>query len=155
VSTLTPDLPAEMYANGRGVDPQFQQDELLYCRLVQDYPIGSHPEGVSLSWPRLPEFSANRSKYSPPEYVLLPEWVHWGIVEFYCCDVPAPITSPGRVTFNWCVHHVPLEDNYAHSEVRTFRGTERYTGKLHELVKKGFRQAIAERMVVLKRSSVC
>jgi len=111
-----------MYRNGRPFNPQFEPGEALY-RMFR-------PEAVEADRllaafiPFDAAMSVNRSKYSEPGdilSVLRLKYAHWGVVRFRVSDVPTRMESEAGVLFEWFVEHAPEEDNYAHSEVRTFR----------------------------------
>ena len=140
-----------MYRNDRAVDAEFLPSELLYYRISVLGPIGSCPEGVDI---RLPENSVNRGKYSEPRDILFPNYFHLGVAEFPVSKIPAPRTvtdQQGKTrVYELKVEHDPMEDNYAHSEVRAFREHLRvtHTGKIPVDLKSEFRQLIAEAMVI-------
>jgi hypothetical protein len=67
---------------------------------------------------KFPSWSVNREKYRRPADVLFPSWPDWGVAAFTVADVPAELRSEGGALFQFSVEHVPLEGNYAHSELR-------------------------------------
>jgi hypothetical protein len=142
-------IPDEMLTRGRPAIQDFDNDELLFYRLEQYYPVGSHPSGLSL---RRPEFSVNREKYGgKPDYVLIPDWLRFGIATFHPHDLPR-LLSAEEIPFTWSPVHIPEPANYHHSEVHTFKnGTKvRKSGQISELVWRQFKQLLGEKMVVLK-----
>ncbi len=137
-----------MYRAGRPVDPDFADDELLYnrCRAVHVAEQRLLPEGI-----KFPDWSVNRSKYSEPDDVLLPSYSDWGIVEFKVDSVPKKLISPGEVVFEFKVEHDPVEDNYSHSEVRTYKGGV-HNKKIdpNTAVKKQFRQMLSDKTRLIR-----
>lgn len=139
-----------MRRDGRSAKQDFTPGEHLYYRLEQSYPIGSVPSGVSL---RRPEFSVNRQRHGgKAEYVLIPSWLDHGIAEFEVRGIPKVLTSSGGVEYNWVAYHDPLDENYHHSEVRTYKGTTRLQrgSQVNDLVYREFRQRLSESMIVIK-----
>lgn len=130
------------------MDPHFEPHEFLYYRISVKGPVGSRPAGVDI---RLPEDSVNRAKYSEPEDVLYPNYFHLGVAQFKVGSLPEP-RQAGDLVFRLTVEHDPEEDNYAHSEVRSYRQGLRVThsGKIPVLVKAEFRQLIAEAMAICR-----
>ena len=139
-----------MLRRGRPVVDHFDHSEPLYwrCTKVQVDAIPGSGLGV-----RFPDFSVNRGgpDFGPPEDVLLPNWLDHGVVQFLVRDVPERIDSGPDATYEFKVYHVPDEENYAHSEVRTLNnGT--YSPNLavkSSVVKKEFRQRLGERARVI------
>lgn len=113
-------IPARLYRNGRSVDSVFAPEERLYLR----FPRESYDHincGLLPSAIRSPvDQSVNRGKYSDPADVLLPHWPDWGIALLEVRDVPKELQS--TITYRIRVEHDPLEDNYAHTEIRAYKG---------------------------------
>ena len=106
-----------MYRRGRPVDPLFEPSENLYRRCQADQIVGRIlPQAF-----RSPSFSVNRGKYSEPQDVLIPSYERWGVAGFQVKDVPSRIVSSGGTQFEFRIDHIPEEDNYSHSEVRTYK----------------------------------
>ena len=53
--------------------------------------------------------------------MLIASYERFGIVSFQVKDVPPRIFSGGATEFEFGVTHDPEEDNYSHSEVRTYK----------------------------------
>ena len=76
--------------------------------------------------------SVNRGSLSPPWWVRYMEGrnpstgesevtlTDWGVIGFRVRDIPAKLMDKGIFTYEFRVHHVPVKNNYAHSEVRAF-----------------------------------
>lgn len=141
-------LPDDMYRKGRPVDPVFQEDECLYIRISG---VDNHkkPNLLSITFN---EQSANRSKYSEIEWVLLPNWTNWGIISIRVKNVQIKLRTEGNNTFSCDAVHVPLEDNYSHSEIRTsMNGEFRPRKKINnKYIKQQIRTRLIECCEVLK-----
>jgi len=90
----------------------------------------------------------NRSKYSYPEDVIRdgkdePE-SYW-VLAWQIGQIPAEIHPiNGGKKFNVVPTHVPVHDNYAHSELRAFPEGSQIEGEPSPLQRSLFRQAMAE-----------
>jgi hypothetical protein len=148
VSTSNPDRPERMFRSGRPVDQVFSPDENLYFRYKDNETVDGRiiPVGI-----RFPDFSVNRSKYSEPEDVLIPSYAEYGILTFKVKDIPAPERTNETTLYEWKAVHEPLDDNYSHSEVQTFKNGM-YTKKLDvpKTLKKKFRVILSERMSIIR-----
>lgn len=112
-----PERPARMRRNGRAQDSVFEPAEKLFRRYMRGHFVGGKFSGLGLSLANPP--STNREKYSEPADVIFSEtneWAYWGVLSFQVQHLPAafPADAP---EFSFMPTHVPLEDNYAHSEV--------------------------------------
>ncbi len=147
--TLSEDnRPERMYRRGRPVDPIFAPSEDLYYRCQLEHVLENRLLPTAL---RFPDFSVNRAKYSQPEDVLVPSYVLWGIAAFKVEDLPSERQSDANTFYTWNVVHDPNEDNYAHSEVRTYKNG--HYGKdlnVSKMIKKEFRQILSDRARILK-----
>lgn len=114
------EVPSRLQRQGRAPDPEFLPSERLFRRVPASALDDDYPLEASI---RFPDFSVNREKYSFLEDVVL-NHPGFGILVFRVADVP-PRLSDDRRTFSFRVEHVPEEDNYAHSEVRTYCDGER------------------------------
>lgn len=149
-NSLPPDIPEGMFRHGRPLDPEFDSAERLFYRFEGEYALGASLRGLQV---RSPDFSVNREKHGGlAAYVLIPNWLDLGIAAFTVSSIPGPATSEGEVTFSWRVEHVPEENNYHHSEIHTFKSGVKCTrsAQVSDTIKKGFRQALAEKMEVIK-----
>ena len=146
MSSLEASRPDRMFRRGRPVDDNFDLSEELYYRCQAQHVDGQWllPGAI-----RFPNFSVNRSKYSEPGDVLIPSYQDWGIATFVVKDLPEPESTDKRTEYEWRVVHDPLEDNYAHSEVRTFKNDVYSENiKVPATIKKKFRQILSERIIV-------
>lgn len=145
---------------GRAADPDFAQVEHLYRRCLATEQDPGDPERLfpdQISF--YPDWSVNREKFSRPEDVLYPGFLNWGIAAFQVQDIPAPYQTEGNVTYHWTAQHVPLEDNYPHTEVWTHKNNfhlgnpkteaEPSPPKLPSTVKKYFRTVLSERARII------
>lgn len=104
---------------------------------------------------KFPDWSVNRSKYSEPDDVLIPSYLDWGIAEFQVESVPKKMESPGNVVFEFKVEHDPVDDNYSHSEVRTYKeGTHHKNIDVNKTVKKQFRQMLSDRTRLIRSPKI-
>lgn len=138
-----------MWRQGRAPEPKFEPSELLYYRCtIRDLEYaGGDLSSLSV---RLPTFSVNRGAFSEPEDVLIPPSDQpianielMGIAKFPVCGIPASLTPPQGKTIEFKVEHAPLEDNYAHSNVRAYKDGKLTEEKLAVTVRKDFRAEIA------------
>ena len=116
-----------------------------------NYITNVHPACI-----RAPVQSVNRSKYSKPEWVLLaryPQFLHWGYGSFKVSDIPESITSEFGITHFFKVEHVPLDDNYSHSEVRAYKNAELVRRKNDAITLK-YRVILSQRIIILKKPEI-
>ena len=123
-----PELPTAMLRNGRSKDQDFRPDEYLYRRVplvLWDF------TGVDIDAIELPDMSVVRSKYGHPEWARLEsdECIHWGVIGFRVGDIPAKLLHLGVFTWTFGPRHVPLEENYPHSEVWAFENSTHVSAK--------------------------
>ncbi|MTJ22697.1 hypothetical protein FJR06_15770 [Dolichospermum sp. UHCC 0352] len=152
MSSYKDNRPQKMYRMSHPVDMSFDENEKLYNRCQKEHINGERllPTGI-----KFPDWSVNREKYSDPEDVLVPNFFDWGIAQFKVSDVPEQIESPGNIKYDFRVEHDPTEDNYAHSEVRTYKdGNHSKKLEVNKTVKKLFRQMLSEKTVIIKQSII-
>lgn len=153
-----PQIPERMYRKGRNSDPDFDQKEKLYHRFKQLQKASNgkfYPASI-----RFPDFSVNRERYSEPEDVLHPNYKGWGIVSFKVEELPEPIKiregDKNETTYTFGPVHDPLEENFAHSEVRTYKNGQ-YSENMNvsnKEVKTQFRIHLANKLKFEKESEV-
>ncbi|MCY2987035.1 MAG: hypothetical protein NTY19_04105 [Planctomycetota bacterium] len=145
-----------MYRNGRPIDPQFLGSEKLYFRCKREWIDDG--DRVLPGYIHFPDQSVNREKYSKPADVLLPDgtersrdWILWGVAKVTADDVPASISTEGKVCYEFSVEHDPEEDNYSPSELRVYKGGKRESnsGKINQQVKKKYRTMVALKALVV------
>ena len=137
-----------MYRAGRPEDPDFEPHERLFYRCLKIHVESGRVLPAAF---RSPDFSVNREKYSEPEDVLVPSYESWGVAGFEVSVIPSEMSSPGGVRYQFRVDHVPEEDNYSHSEVRAYKvGVYNRKLKVHDIVKKQFRQILSDSARVIK-----
>ncbi len=135
--------------NGRPIINTFEPKEKLYFRFPppQGGPLGDRLPAASI---RFPDMSVNRSGYgelrlSEPRDVII-GFPGWGVATFRVEDIPGPMRTDERTTYEFRAEHVPEEDNYSHSEVRTFKnGTHHRKIEPPSTVKKKYRTILMER----------
>lgn len=146
-------IPDRMLMGTRGPDPIFAPDESLFQRCLK---MHLDREG-RLSPPGLPSpaYSVNREKFGPAEDVLIPleQYGEYGISTYRVRDIPTPILNEG-IEYSFVVLHLPLAENYHHSEVQTHTGGVEIERKAPKEVRKHFRTVIARNCTLLKAPSI-
>lgn len=112
-----PERPGRMRRNGRPEDPAFSPLEKLFRRYTRDHYINGQfsNTGFAFTSPQ----SVNRQKYSEPTDVLFSEtdeFATWGVLSLKTADLPSSFPEDNP-QYSFFPKHVPMEDNYAHSEV--------------------------------------
>ncbi|MDQ2731986.1 MAG: hypothetical protein M3Y56_10030 [Armatimonadota bacterium] len=142
----TPDRPDRMYRWGRPIDTVFVSDERLYRRCVGNEIRQGNVFADQI--PFYPDMSVSRSKYSFPEDVLYPDFfAQCGVFSFGVHDIPASYSSDKDTHYEWKPEHDPQDDNFAHTEVRTYKNGL-FTRGLNigsKVVKKYFRELLQDR----------
>lgn len=139
------EIPSRLLRQGRALDPDFLPSERLFRR---GRPSALDDDPLFESVITFPDFSVNREKYSLPKDVIL-GYPGFRVFAFRVQDIP-PSFDEGDRSFNFRVEHVPKDDNYAHSEVRTYCGGERISKKPPKTVRTKFRLQLAKAMQVLE-----
>lgn len=144
--------PPRLFRFGRAVDTDFSSDELLFIRCTLDW---FDAEGnVNPAYVGFPNQSTNRSKYSKPRDVLLPDqrpesrtWLLWGVVSLRVSSIPSKIIGPQPhcIEYTFSVEHEPENDNYSHSELSVYKQGKRENKgkKINQEVKKAYREHLA------------
>jgi hypothetical protein len=135
-----------MLRQGRPVDSKFDVTEKLYRRCVDREVREGRPFVDQI--PFYPAMSVNRSKFSKPHDVLYPDYFDTcGVLSFTVGDIPEPYQIEGGARYEWKPEHDPLEENYSHTEVRTYRdgAFDRNHQIGSKLVKKYFRECLRRR----------
>jgi hypothetical protein len=128
-------------------DPEFEASEHLFRRLHPDHFVRG---AITDAFLPFPSFSVNREKYSQPEDVLR-EHPHYGIAAFAVGDIPESLDTESGQVYWFGVEHVPLIDNYAHSEVHSFH--DEVKAEPPRVLRKKFRDLLRRQTVVLKEPS--
>jgi hypothetical protein len=113
-------IPKEMYRLGRPIDSIFNSNEDLFVRF--DRLQGNNVDPTCI---RAIDQSVNRSKYSEPQWVILPTFQDWGYGSFKVKDIPDSLFSDSGVKHCYKIEHDPLEKNYSHSEIRVYKNERR------------------------------
>lgn len=148
------DVPTALRRDGRPIDAEFLPGEELYFRVSAVHIHGEHVSPASI---RVPAQSVDRQKYCPvPDWVLVPGYEHWGVAKFFRGDVPDSMVSPspGNVRYRFTVEHVPEDENYAHSEIRAYKGDQALFDQklqINDTVKKTFKMQLADKMRIIQR----
>jgi hypothetical protein len=112
------DLPVAMLKNGRQADQGFRPDEYLYRRVpLELWDDGDDP--IEIDAIELPDMSVIRGKYGHPEWARLQrdDYWEWGVVGFEVRGIPPKLWHLGVFCWTFAPRHVPLHNNYPHSEV--------------------------------------
>ena len=114
-----PELPEYMKKGEKQPDQVFSPDERLFRRVPPDF---WDDGGINVDAIEFPDMSVTREKYGPPSAA---RWdrgnlVDWGVIEFDVKDIPSRIPFQGAVVYSMKPVHVPLKNNYPHSEVQIF-----------------------------------
>jgi hypothetical protein len=141
--------PDRMRRNGRAEDQTFGATEKLFRRYTRAHYMNGQfsNTGFAFSSPQ----SVNRQKYSELADALFSEadeFANWGVLSFKTEDLPLsfPAENP---RYSFFPKHVPMEDNFAHSEVwcdgipETGAYVKPTTG-----MRKLFRTVLSQRIVV-------
>lgn len=138
-----------MRRHGRPEDTDFQPREKLFRRYTRSHYMNGQfsNTGFAFTSPQ----SVNRQKYSEPADVCFSEadeFAGWGVLSFRVDDLP-PAFPDDQPQYTFFPKHIPLEDNYAHSEVwcDTIPACGEYV-KPSKQVRKLFRAVLSQRVVV-------
>jgi len=140
-----------MTRQGRPVDQNFRQHDLLYHRCVKDDVLDGR---MIASRIRIENPSVNWSKYSKPWDVVF-DYPGCGIVRFVVRDLPYELPEgndiPKGTKTRWFQpSHEPEELNYSHSEIATFSDGERMLKPSHgKIVKKQFQMKLHSHSLVI------
>jgi len=141
--------------NGREESQDFDINESLFLRFPQLSAVDGRLYPPSI---KFPAFSVNRDRFSRFDDVLFwqyPKYASWGVCSFLAKDIPTPITteehSKKTTMYEFCVWHVPEDDNFAHSEVKTYSDDKLRLNDINsKIVKKRFRYCLSEKINILK-----
>jgi hypothetical protein len=139
-------IPDEMFRKGRPIVSLFSPEEDLYIRFNQVDGNKVHPMCI-----RYPNQSVNRGNYSDPDWVLIPKskfW-DWGYGAFKVKDVPKALISVGGARNNLTVEHDPLEENYAHTEIRAYKNSIRVKNPNKSILAK-FQVRLSQKIHILR-----
>ncbi len=146
-------IPERLKQNNRPAIQQFDPQERLFHRFNKLTQEGGHFYPASIGFP---EFSVNRERFSEPEDVLLPDFFNWGIAAFKKEDIPGAFVigneNSNETVYDFIVFHVPEEENYSHSEVRTLvNGVYSKKKRIRNKdVKRYFRFKLSERLKTVR-----
>lgn len=136
----------------RDVDNSFCNWHLLYRRFASEDLIGNRLNPIKIAYKNT---SVNWSKYSKPWDVVYDYPSHgYGqiMVNYLPSELPKEI-PPGSnpKLHSFFPEHKPLEDNYSHSEIVTFKENTKIQGnvELPSIVKKEFRTIISDKTLIL------
>jgi len=138
------ETPPGMLRSNRPRVELFDDDEMLYRRVA---PADWNPRRINRAAMALPDMSVIRSQYGHPEWARLEKSEHalWAVVGFRVGDVPKTIQHAGMEFWSFLVKHIPLDENYPHSEVWAFRDDQHVQAK----------QSIPKEMELRWRDQLC
>jgi len=143
-----PERPERMRRRGRLEDQEFSATERLFRRYTRSHYINGQFSNTGFNFDRQ---SVNREKYSEPGDVLFDEadlYEGCGVLSFRTQDLPISF-PPEHPQLSFSPKHVPMEDNYAHSEVWCDKipATGEYVTPSKSL-RKLFRTILSQRVVI-------
>jgi len=144
-----------MLQGKRKVDVGFKPFHRLYYRCQINEVVGDRLLAASIPYSKT---SVNWSKYSFPWDVLF-NYNGYGIFSFVVRSLPVelpkkqPPGQPAIPPHYFRPEHVPLPDNYAHSELWAYRQNIR-TATVGSLVKKEFRAEMSDRGRLLRYPNI-
>jgi hypothetical protein len=137
---------ADPDAEVAGRDPHFSPSERLFRRIPPEDVVNGTISDASLP---SPSFSVNREKYSNARDVV-EGYPGFRIAAFQVGDIPPSISGDAGESYQFGVEHEPLPDNYAHSEVNSYREGAKLRHKPPRQVRKLFRDLLRRRIEILK-----
>jgi hypothetical protein len=150
---LSGEIPTRLHRNGRPIDNNFLPFHCVYFRFTTEDILGTH-----LIPGRIPYFdvSVNWSKYSCPLDVII-RYSACGIARLFvfCLPVIVPIELRNKKRdiyhHKFCFEHDPEDDNYSHSQITSFKGSERIlrSSSISATAKKEIRQLISDRSFII------
>jgi len=138
-----------MRRRGRAEDQSFEASEKLFRRYTRAHYVNGQFSNTGFAF-NSPQ-SVNRQKYGEPTDTLFSEtdeFAEWGVLSFKTEDLPA-LFPPDDPRYSFFPRHVPMEDNYAHSEVwcDSVPASVRYV-KPNSGTRKFFRTVLSQRVLV-------
>src|SRR5436309_8641364 len=139
-----------MRRNGRGVDSSYRPSDRLYRRCVKEDIEGDRLLAARI---RYDDNSVNWSRYSKPWDVIF-DYQGQGIARWLVRELPKRIPEnlpPGTKVelHDFMPSHVPLCDNYSHSEIWVYRNGIRIQRLSSSLAKKQFRTIMSDKSFIL------
>ncbi len=106
-----------MFRRNRPLVPCFDGGESLYLRYGCDDFVQGQLDPSAI---RFPKTSVNRGSLSEPEDALFAEdgkYNGLGVIEIKVSEIPSEILQANGPTYVFFMQHVPMDDNYSHSEI--------------------------------------
>lgn len=140
-----------MVKGDRGIDIRFLGEDFLFHRCTTEDMLGDRLNPARIRYDRT---SCNWSRYSKPWDVIF-DYPQQGIVRFIVRHLPKQLPSQkpdkNAKEYSFLPLHAPEELNYAHCEIRTFKGSElQEKSSLPQVVKKEFKTIMSDRCFVLR-----
>ena len=148
-----------MIQGNRGADQNFCWYHLLYQRCTKEDVRGDQ---LVIARIKYDSASVNWCKYSKPWDVIF-DHAGWGIVQHMVGNLPQGLPKETPVgtrqkdmpkNQSYRTVHVPLTNNYAHSELQAFHDDGTRPARVGELIKKEYRALIAQHGVIILIPSV-
>ena len=154
MNTSDDSRPERIYRRDRPIVPFSDPLEKLHRRCLKEHVGSGHllPAAVSFR-----NWSVNRggTDFGEPEDVLIPSWLDWGIASFRVQDVLPKEQLRGGPVYEFRAVHCPDDDNYAHSEIRTYKESQLVSNPdPPNEIKKKFRQMISDKSFITKEPQV-
>lgn len=144
-------IPNRLKRNNRSEYQCFKLHEKLYRRFTEQ--LFADDGKMYANAIRFPDISVNREKFGQPLDVLFPNFFNNGIFAFKAKDIPTPICLSIDNKYEFCVFHRPLEDNYPHCEIISYKNNLQLspTKKIGKTVKAKFRHILGEKLEIIKQ----
>jgi hypothetical protein len=141
-----------MLQRQREIDNNFSGLHLLYRRFTNDELLGNRLNPAKIAYKNT---SVNWSKYSKPWDVIF-DYPDYGYCQLMVKHLPTELPKEIQIGSNAKLHsfmaeHKPLQDNYSHSEIVTYKENVKVIGNvdLPNTVKKEFRTIISDKTLIL------
>lgn len=128
-----PPQPEAMKRSGRPAIETFDDQEYLYRRVpTAIWPSADVP--LTVDAVKLPDISMARSALGHPEWLRLDTHAgifrkNWGVIGLQCVRIRPAFQPADGPPFTYRIVHVPLDDDYPHSEVQAFEGEKHLNTK--------------------------
>jgi hypothetical protein len=144
MTTFPRERPARMMRNGRDEDQQFDPNEWMYRRYLEDDFDGGYFRPVRFRFPP----SLNRQRYSEPEDVIFSEtgaFDEHGVLECNVAQLSLRLVDDREFEYSFLPVHRPEDNNYSHSEMwADCAQTGKRDAEPSQVAKKKFRTIASE-----------
>ena len=141
----SPEIPRRLYRNGRIPDNKFRFFHSTYFRFSSEDCLGSRLIPARIQSLNM---SVNWSKYSRPLDVII-RHPTCGIARLFAGRLPAILPKElqeGEKHHKFCLDHDPLDDNYSHCQIVSFKDGKRISknSAISNKEKKEFRALVSD-----------